>query len=370
LNADGTVSPRLASSYEVNETYDEYTLHLVENSYWHDGEKVTAADVVYTLQLASTADQSFVRRPDLIAGIDDNGVELSEDSIEVTAPDDYTVVFKLQAPTDEITFLTSLKYWFILPQHILSATADADILTAGYWDAPVASGPMKFDSQILGERFELVKNEEYYQGTVDFDRLVVRVMDASAITAGILNGEVDFTKSLLAVDVNSLKDNEAYVIESIPSFAYQNVVFNLSDDVLSNELIRRAISKAINRQAIVDDIYLGYAQIINALYPETHAYYNTAIEEAYDPEGAKELLAEAGWDENTVIEFQVPTGNEARVRSALLIQQDLEAAGIKTEIVSYDFPTVLQNMRDEKFQILLMGAEGSASPSSYTGILF
>lgn len=369
MNTDGTIQPRLANSYEVNGTYDVYTLHLNENSYWHDGEKVTADDVVYTLQLASTADQSWVRRDTIIAGTDDNGVELSEDSIEVKALDDYTVQFTLKAPTDELTFLTDLKYWFIVPKHILGQYADADILTAGYWDAPVASGPLKFDSQIQGERFELVKFDNYYLGAVDFDRLVVRVMDASAITAGIMSGEVDFTKSLVALDVKSLENTGNYVIESIPSFAYQNLVINLSDSLFSDEKVRVAIAKAVNRQSIVDNIYLGYGQVINSLYPESHPYYNSEVTSQYDPDSAKKLLEEAGWDFNTVIEFQVPTGNEARVQSSLLIQQDLEAVGIKTSIVSYDFATVLQNMRDEKFQIMLMGAEGTAAPNSYTGTI-
>lgn len=369
LNADGTVSPRLANDYEVNDTYDVYTFHLNENSTWHDGEPVTAEDVVYTFQVATTADQDWLARIKLIDGTDDDGIETSEDSVAVKAVDDYTVEFTLKQPTDELTFLTELKGWFIVPQHILGQYADAELDTIDYWDAPIASGPMKFDSQIEGERFELVKFDDYYLGAVDFDRLIIRLMDASAITAGIMSGEVDFTKSLVALDVAALEASDSYVVESIPSFSHQNVVLNLSDPVFEDVRVRQAIAKAVNRQAIVDNIYLGYGQVINSLYPETHPYYNDAVTDQYDPEGAKALLEEAGWDENTVIEFQVPTGNEARVQSSLLIQQDLEAVGIKTSIVSYDFATVLQNMRDEKFQILLMGAEGSASPSSYTGSL-
>lgn len=369
LNADGTVSPRLANDYEVNDTYDVYTFHLNENSTWHDGEPVTAEDVVYTFQVATTADQDWLYRIKLIDGTDDDGIETSEDSVAVKAVDDYTVEFTLKQPTDELTFLTELKGWFIVPQHILGQYADAELDTIDYWDAPIASGPMKFDSQIEGERFELVKFDDYYLGAVDFDRLIIRLMDASAITAGIMSGEVDFTKSLVALDVAALEASDSYVVESIPSFSHQNVVLNLSDPVFEDVRVRQAIAKAVNRQAIVDNIYLGYGQVINSLYPETHPYYNDAVTDQYDPEGAKALLEEAGWDENTVIEFQVPTGNEARVQSSLLIQQDLEAVGIKTSIVSYDFATVLQNMRDEKFQILLMGAEGSASPSSYTGSL-
>lgn len=369
LNADGTVSPRLANDYEVNDTYDVYTFHLNENSTWHDGEPVTAEDVVYTFQVATTADQDWLARIKLIDGTDDDGIETSEDSVAVKAVDDYTVEFTLKQPTDELTFLTELKGWFIVPQHILGQYADAELDTIDYWDAPIASGPMKFDSQIEGERFELVKFDDYYLGAVDFDRLIIRLMDASAITAGIMSGEVDFTKSLVALDVAALEASDSYVVESIPSFSHQNVVLNLSDPVFEDVRVRQAIAKAVNRQAIVDNIYLGYGQVINSLYPETHPYYNDAVTDQYDPEGAKALLEEAGWDENTVIEFQVPTGNEARVQSSLLIQQDLEAVGIKTSIVSYDFATVLQNMRDEKFQILLMGSEGSASPSSYTGAL-
>ena len=366
-NADGTVEPRLAESYEINDSFDVYTIHLRQDAYWHDGEQVTAADVVYTYRAGSTSEQNWLRRPSGIVGTDDDSIELSEDSIGVEALDDFTVQITLKQPVDEMTFLYNQKGTFIFPEHLLGSIPDSELNTAEYWDHPVGSGPMVFESQIQGERFELVKNENYYGGTVDFDRLVVRLMDSAAITAALMSGEVDFTRDLVALDASVLESTGLYTVESIPSFSYQNLVLNLSDDIFLDENVRLAFAKAVNRQAIVDDIYLGYAQVINSLYPETHPYFDEKVTEQYDPEEAKRLLSEAGWDPETVVEFQVPQGNTSREQSAILIQQDLEAVGVKTSIVTYDFATVLQNMRDEKFQILLMGAEGSAIPSSYTG---
>lgn len=372
VNGDGTYEPRLASSWEANETQDIITIHLNENATWHDGVPVTAEDVVYTFQLTSNQECNWLRKSNTAyyLGTDDDGGELSEDSIEIYALDDHTVELHLKQPVDLMAFFERyIRDVFILPSHLLKDTPDEEIATSDFWDHPIGSGPFVFDSQVDGERIELIANTNYYLGAPKFGRLVFRLMDSATITAGLLNGEVDLSTALLATDIATVEATGNIVVDPLPSFQYQTLVINLEDSLFTKE-VRQAIGAAINKQAIVDSIYLGYAEALKAVYPSSHPYYNeNLVESTYDPERAKQLLEEAGWDYDTVLELQVSTGNESRLQTALLIQQDLEAVGIKTEIVTYDFATVLQNMRDNKYQLLCMGSAGSIDPTEGTGSL-
>lgn len=102
INTDGTFEPRLAESWETNEAQDKIIYHLNENAKWHDGEPVTAEDVVYSAQVASSAEFNYLRRIRMqyFTGTDETGCELSADSVGVKALDDHTVEFSLKTPMD------------------------------------------------------------------------------------------------------------------------------------------------------------------------------------------------------------------------------------------------------------------------------
>lgn len=362
-NTDGTFEPRLAKSWEINEK--DVIFHLNENAKWHDGEPVTAEDVVYTFQLLSTSEKSWLRQStaQYIEGTDDNGVELSADSIAVTAEDDYTVKITLKQPADPVRiFSTYFRDVKILPKHLLADIPDADIDGADFWNHPIGSGPFKFVAQIDGERVEYEANKDYYLGAPDFDHFVIRFINSATLAAALMNGEVDITADASFSDLEILQQDSNIVIESVKSYQYQDMCINLLDPAFTVN-VRRAINAAINKQAIVDNLYKGYGEAATTFLPSTHPYFDQDLSKSsYDPELAKQLLEEEGWDSSRVLELTVPQGNQARERSALLIQQDLAAVGIKVEIKSLDFATALQNMRDNNYDLLLMGAAGTVDP--------
>ena len=130
IKTDGTFEPRLASSWEVNETSDVITYHLNENAKWHDGEPVTAQDVVYSAQVASSAEYAYPRRIRMqyFAGTDESGMELSPDSVAVKAIDDHTVEFTLKQPMDPtIIYALINRDFYIIPYHLLKDISDADL---------------------------------------------------------------------------------------------------------------------------------------------------------------------------------------------------------------------------------------------------
>ena len=369
INTDGTFGPRLAESWETNEAQDKITYHLNENAKWQDGEPVTAEDVVYSAQVASSSEFNYLRRIRMqyFAGTDETGCETGTDSIEVKALDDHTVEFTLKTPMDpSIIYALVNRDFFIMPKHLLGDISDTDLVNDAFWQKPVGSGPCVFDSMESGVSIEFKANKDYYLGAPDFDRLVFKKVQSSNLLSGLMSGDIDVlsgNSQIPLADWEAAKNTQGIVTKSVPTFAYQYMAMNTSRDYLTED-VRHAISLAINRQVIVDQLLQGEARIAIGHLAEDHPYFDEKLLPIeYDPEKAKSMLEAAGWDSNRELEVMVSTGNEVREKSAILIQQDLQKIGIKTKIQTLDFPTLLTNARNGDYDLCFIGSAGSVDPS-------
>ncbi len=369
INTDGTFEPRLAESWETNEAQDKITYHLNENAKWQDGEPVTAEDVVYSAQVASSSEFNYLRRIRMqyFAGTDETGCETGTDSIEVKALDDHTVEFTLKTPMDpSIIYALVNRDFFIMPKHLLGDISDTDLVNDAFWQNPVGSGPCIFDSMESGVSIEFKANKDYYLGAPDFDRLVFKKVQSSNLLSGLMSGDIDVlsgNSQIPLADWEAAKNTQGIVTKSVPTFAYQYMAMNTSRDYLTED-VRHAISLAINRQVIVDQLLQGEARIAIGPLAEDHPYFDEKLLPIeYDPEKAKSMLEAAGWDSNRELDVQVSTGNEVREKSAILIQQDLQKIGIKTKIQTLDFPTLLTNARNGDYDLCFIGSAGSVDPS-------
>lgn len=369
INTDGTFGPRLAESWETNEAQDKITYHLNENAKWQDGEPVTAEDVVYSAQVASSSEYSYLRRIRMqyFAGTDETGCETGTDSIEVAALDDHTVEFTLKDPMDPaIIYALVNRDFFIMPKHLLDSISDADLVNDAFWQKPIGSGPCIFDSMESGVSIEFKANKDYYLGAPDFDRLVFKKVQSTNLLSGLMSGDIDVLSAnsqIPLADWEAAKNTQGIVTKSIPTFAYQYMAMNTARDYLTED-VRHAISLAINRQVIVDQLLQGEARIAIGPLAEDHPYFDEKLLPIeYDPEKAKSMLEAAGWDSNRELQVLVSTGNEVREKSAILIQQDLQKIGIKTKIQTLDFPTLLTNARNGDYDLCFIGSSGSVDPS-------
>lgn len=371
IKAGGEFTSRLAESWEVSDDNSYITFHLNPDAKWHDGEPVTADDVVFTLDMLSDPDLMTTRRlfNVNIAGTDDNGVELSEGSLEVEAVDEHTVQMNFKRPMTETIFFSEIRALYIVPEHLLGDISAKDMAAADFWNAPVGSGPCVFESQVVGERVEMKANKDYYLGTPDFDKMTVRVVQSSNLLAGLMNGEIDFLAggSIASLPLNDFamaQQQENLNAESIPGGYAQFMIVN--NESLSDLRVRQAIAHAIDKQKIVDNLLQGHGKIMNSLFAEGHKYYDPEIKSvAYDPEKAKELLAEAGWDSSKELKMLVPTGNQVREQSSVLIQQDLEAVGMKVSIQTADISTVMSTMKDGGADLGLLGGAFTGAEPNY-----
>ena len=371
--ADGSIEGRLAESWTVNEDSSAVTFKLHENAVWSDGEPVTADDVVFSYQMYSDPQVEAKSRYHLqyIAGVDDSGAELSEDSIEVTADDTYTVTFNLKTSMYADTFLQDIDTVYIIPKHIFEGKTAEEINAPTLWANPVGSGPFIYDSEINGERMEFVKNPNYYLGAPKIDRLILRVTDSASMLAGLINGDLDMIGygSILIDDWELAKQQENLVTESIPPTSYTTMIFNTAKPYMTQE-VRQALSMAINRDVLIQAILQGEGEAVVTPISSVSPYYNENIEVWYDPDKAKSMLEEAGFPFDQTLVFYISSGSSATERTAALIAQDLQKIGVKVRIEQVDFATLMNNMLDGQHDLGLIGSGGTLDPSESREMIY
>lgn len=371
---DGSITPRLATRYETGKDAKgnmTMTFYLDPRASWQDGEPLTADDVVFTAQLITnpklTTNRRFYWAP--LLGTDASGVCNNVADLGIKAIDKHTVQYTFKKTLAPDALLSNeVRFQYILPEHLLEKLDPAEAHKNSYYQHPVGSGPLKFDSMIPGDRYELSRNPGYFRGTVNMDKLVIRVMPPMNYAPALVSGEIDATighglGSIPLDDWAFISKQKNIVAKSDPDLTYQYMTINHQKDYFKDPRVRKAISMAINRKAIVDQLLYGQGLIGLSSLPATNPFFNKEIgKDPYDPKAALALLTAAGWDFDRALDFAVPTGNVVREKSAALIQQDLAKIGMKTKIRMVDFPTEVVQLREGKTDFGLLGGGGSADP--------
>ncbi len=364
---DGTYSPQIAKSWEANEDSTAVIFHLDENAKWHDGTALTADDVVFSMKFYSNPEVEALSRYYLavIDGTDNSGAELSKGSINVEAIDKHTVKITMKSAMFPGTLLLNIEKVAILPKHILEGLSLEEINGAELWANPVGSGPFKFASKIDGERMEFTANKDYHLGAPKIDKMVLRIVPANNLLSSLMSGEVDLLAGSLATipldDWGMTKEQDHLVATSVPSLNYQTFIINTEKPYMT-QAVRQAISMAINRSLLVDSLLQGEGvPIVTPIVPSS-PYYNSDVDVWYAPEKAKEILEAENFPFDTELTFLVPAGNVTRERASVLIQQDLQKLGLKVNIQTVDFPTLMESMRNSKHDFGIIGSGGTPDP--------
>lgn len=328
---------------------------------------MTAEDVVWSIQAITNPDLYASRRylMNIFEGTDADGARVAEDSVGVEMIDEHTVVLRFKTPSDPTTVFNTLKQFVVIPKHLLADIPLGELHTNSFWQQPIGSGPYMFDSEVAGERIQLVAHEKYEFAPMDVKTIIVRVVNSANMVSGLLSGEIDMNTGSIGkvqpVDVATLEESELLTVESIPSSDFQYMCINHKRDYLTAD-VRRAMNMAIDKQLIVDNLLYGHATVMHSVWPESHPYYADLEWDQYDPEAARELLTSSGWDFSKELTMYVPTGNTVRENSAVIIQQNLADIGLKVNIVSADFATVMAACYDDKTDLALVGSSGSIEP--------
>ena len=337
------IVPSLAKSWDISEDGKTYILNLMEGVKFHNGEDFKADDVVYSLNRIVTVqgavNSGFVSQ---IEGFDEltNGVatELSG----VKAIDDYTVEIKLKEPYAGFMASLAAAPVSILDEKTTTMAGDKFGIEPEF---TVGTGPFKLKEWKLNEGIELVKNENYWKEAPKIDGVEIKVVpDTETQNIMYRNGELDILDLDYMVDYiptykQEFKDN----LVSVPRVGITYFTFNENIEPLNNVNIRKALSMAIDRQAIVDSMYNGTASIENGIFPKGLIGHNENIEAIeYNTEKAKEILAAEGYPNGFDMEIAIDSASSDTTKSVLeIISEQLSEIGVNASLKTYDESTWL-----------------------------
>ncbi|MBV9324802.1 MAG: ABC transporter substrate-binding protein [Chloroflexi bacterium] len=315
-----------------------YTFKLNPNARFHDGQPVTADDVAFTYMLALNADTKSNRlsRLSIIKGGADYSAKKTDSVPGIVVVDPQTIRFDMEFPTALFLVETDLA---ILPKHILGSVAPADLEKHPFmFDSPIGSGPYKAVQNLTDQSSELAANPDFYRGKPKIDKIVYRIVkQADAAQIALERGEVDYNAAPsgsinLAPDALShfLAQPSLFMVR-MPNPVSQTLGFNLRTGYWQDKRVRQAMAYAIDRKKIIDSLLGGIAEIVNSPIRHPWVNYKPKNDYAYDPDKAKQLLTDGGWDFNrTVNVSSVPSSSETDRATRAAIQAMLEAVGVQT----------------------------------------
>jgi len=321
--SDGSIIPGLAESWEISEDGTEYAFHLRPGVTFHDGAAMTAEDVVFSLDRAR-AEGSTNAQAALFANI-----------VNAEAIDDSTVIVTLDGPDG--AFLFDMAWG----DAVIVDPASADTNATN----PVGTGPFRFDEWRQGDSVRLTRYDDYWGDAPALTDVTFRfISDPTAALASMMAGDVDAFPVFPAPENHGQFEADPRFNVIVGSTEGESILaMNNGAEALSNPLVRQAISHAINRQDIIDGAMFGYGTPIGTHFaPHNPDYVDLTAQSAFDPDRARELLAEAGV-ENLSLRMMLPPPSYAR-RGGEIIASQLRDVGIATEITNLEWSQWLEQV--------------------------
>lgn len=380
FNENLEARPRLAEDYTIME--NGILVNLRKDVYWHDGQQLTANDVVFTINAINSynGEGTYVNLKDTALGAFApegswfiNAKKLDDFNLEIYFP------FGFSNIKEVLTFP-------IIPSHLSPAHETDNYL-------PIGTGPYMFDSYEKNRSIKLVANKNYRGGQPSISIVIGKVLeDEDLFLTAFEAGQIDFTPSQ-GVDWDKYKEKSKINIMEYVSSEYEFLAFNFGNEIFQGEngsKLRQAINYGIDRQEIIEKIYLGHGTTSDVpINPISYLSSPSSLKYGYNPDKAKEILANLGYldlDGDGLVEdvdgnrltlrLMTNSTNLYRVRTCQLIADDLKALGI--DVVSDFNPDHNADISEEEileqwdafnnriksgdFDIVLLGWDISAIP--------
>lgn len=359
LDADLNFECMLADSI-TTEDNKNFIVHIDDAATWSDGTPVTADDVVYTaLRLASPVIGNTAMMYYVFEGVGDDGfVEEGAESIDgIQKVDDKTVQFTTKEEMPITTFENSYaRYLLTLPKHVIEQYSEEELSTADWFNHPdVVSGPFIVTDFDVDHYISYEANKDYWKGAPKIDKLNIKIVDGSQLYAGLQSGEIDITQQTMS-DIPQEDYESVEALDNV-DVVYGSPVTNQSVFIQTKNVpdvkVRQAMLYAIDRQQILEELLNGHGEIVDGFLSSASPFYDESLTPvSYDPEKAKALLEEAGWDGSQTIRFYVNSGDSTFVNAASIIAAEWAAVGIKAEIQTVDFATLMSVAGTEDYDVL------------------
>lgn len=337
-NSDGEMIPAVAEKYELSEDGTTYTFTLREGVKFHNGQTVTAEDVVYSINRCAAVPEG--QEKPLVAAF--SAVK------SVEALDEKTVAVTIaQRDLEFISYMT------------------AAIIPADYENqdtAPVGTGPFKFVSRTPQQDFVMERFEDYWGAPAWLDKVTYKICEnADALVMNLNGGSIDLCAHLTSAQASQLNQN-FQVLEGTMNLV-QAIYLNNQAKPFDNQMVRQALCYAIDRQGIMDMVADGHGTAVgSSIYPAFTKYFLPELVDKYphSVEKAKELLAQAGYPDGFDMTISVPNNYQPHMDTAEVVAEQLREAGINVTIQPVEWSTWLDTIYNgRQFQATVVGVDAA-----------
>lgn len=355
LNFQGMVADSITTEDNKN-----FVVHIDDAAKWSDGTPITAEDVAYTaLRLASPVINNTAMMYYVFEGVGDDGfVEAGADSVAgINVIDEKTVQFTTKEAMSLTTFQNSYaRYLLTLPKHVIEKYSEEELATADWFNKPdVISGPFFVTDYDVDHYISYKANPDYWRGAPKLDKLNIKIVDGSQLYAGLQSGEIDITQHTMSV----IPPEDYASVEALDNVevVYGSPVTNQSMFIQTGNIpdvrVRQAMLYAINREQILNELLNGHGEVVDGFLSSASPFFDDSITPVpYDPDKAKALLADAGWDGSQTLRFYVNSGDSTFVNAATVMVAQWAAVGIKAEVQTVDFATLMSVAGTRDYDIL------------------
>ena len=337
-NSDGEMIPAVAEKYTLSEDGTTYTFTLREGVKFHNGQTVTAEDVVYSINRCAAVPEG--QEKPLVAAF--SAVK------SVEALDEKTVAVTIaQRDLEFISYMT------------------AAIIPADYENqdtAPVGTGPFRFVSRTPQQDFVMERFEDYWGAPAWLDKVTYKICEnADALVMNLNGGSIDLCAHLTSAQASQLNQN-FQVLEGTMNLV-QAIYLNNQAKPFDNQLVRQALCYAIDRQGIMDMVADGHGTAVgSSIYPAFTKYFLPELVDKYphSVEKAKELLAQAGYPNGFDMTISVPNNYQPHMDTAEVVAEQLREAGIRVTIQPVEWSTWLDTIYNgRQFQATVVGVDAA-----------
>ena len=337
-NSDGEMIPAVAEKYTLSEDGTTYTFTLREGVKFHNGQTVTAEDVVYSINRCAAVPEG--QEKPLVAAF--SAVK------SVEALDEKTVAVTIAQR--DLEFISEMT---------------AAIIPADYENqdtAPVGTGPFKFVSRTAQESVVLERFDDYWGEKPELTKVTYKIIEnADSLVMNLNGGSIDLCAHLTSAQASQLNQN-FQVLEGTMNLV-QAIYLNNQAKPFDNQLVRQALCYAIDRQGIMDMVADGHGTAVgSSIYPAFTKYFLPELVDKYphDVAKAKELLAQAGYPDGFDMTISVPNNYQPHMDTAEVVAEQLREAGINVTIQPVEWSTWLDTIYNgRQFQATVVGVDAA-----------
>ncbi len=363
-DADGNLVPGVATGFEANDANDVYTFTLRQDAKWSDGTPVTAHDFVYAWQRAVNPElaspyswymelMSIENAKEIIAG------EMPIEDLGVSAVDDHTLEVRLSKPLPYFATMTTHSTTFPAPKHVIDEHG-------AEWTKPeniVSNGAYVLTEHVPNERSVRERNPMYWDNdnTIIEKTVALVINDENQALTRYLSGELDRTE-VPAGQFPRLKEEYPDEAISFPRLCNYYYTFNLSDsgpEAFKDPKVRKALSMAVDRKVIVENILAGGQPEAYTFTPAATAGFDVpdvdmaGMSQAERDEMANQLLSEAGYGPDNPLQFDmIYNTSEAHNKIAVALQQMWkQKLGVEASLANMEWKTFLDTRGNQDFEL-------------------